>query len=348
MEKMENKEKEFFKKITVINIVLSILIVILHANCSKYVSMIESEQIANCLKMMFNTIRVFTDSAVPMFFAISAYLFFRNFEISKYPEKLKKRFFSIVIPYLIFNIGFYIVLLILTNMSNIEGIKPIKFNMNSILKALWCEYNPPLWFLRTLIVYVIASPIFYYIIKKAKKWSLVIPIIMIFCNMLFKFSYSEATSNLFWLPTYFFGAYLAMQKREWIEKKIELAKSYRILIFIVWIIICILLANVSEKSQIYYLYRVISPIFIWFTIDTLIPKLQDKKNISFFIFCTHYPIIRIVKNVLIKVIGGTTAIQILIVYIGAIICTIIIIYLLYRLLDKYVNCVWKLMNGGRS
>ena len=45
--------------------------------------------------------------AVPGFFLLSSYLFFRNFSREKLPGKWKSRFFSVVVPYVTWNFLYY-------------------------------------------------------------------------------------------------------------------------------------------------------------------------------------------------------------------------------------------------
>ena len=48
-------------------------------------------------------------AAVPGFFLMSGYLFYRNFTMESLMKKWKSRFFSIVIPFVLWNAVYYIV-----------------------------------------------------------------------------------------------------------------------------------------------------------------------------------------------------------------------------------------------
>jgi len=83
-------EKSTSIKIKYINIILAILVVYRHAvNYTYY-------HITNSFVYRFETITMnISDSANAIFFALSAYLFYRNFDCSKLCSKLKSRFFSL-------------------------------------------------------------------------------------------------------------------------------------------------------------------------------------------------------------------------------------------------------------
>ena len=51
-------------------------------------------------RMLYN----FSECAVPMFYFLSAYLFYRSFDgsLKQYKEKIYRRFYSLLVPYVIF------------------------------------------------------------------------------------------------------------------------------------------------------------------------------------------------------------------------------------------------------
>ena len=138
---------------------------------------------------------VIARSAVPIFFIISGYLLFRKVEeYSKqvYVGKLKKRWHSLVIPYLSWNVLFVLWTLafklggILLHGKPWSGIGDY-FLQNGCLHMLWdCSVwgerttwlgvethnsGPVLlsfWYMRDLIMMVVLSPAFFWLIKKLR------------------------------------------------------------------------------------------------------------------------------------------------------------------------------------
>ncbi len=111
--------------------------------------------------------------AVPLFYAISGYLFFLNLNNKNILwAKIKKRIMTLVVPYIIaalFFPCFYIIVSLIPSTArffNSESISTI-FNLPvwNIFQSIF--YDPlafHLWFLRDLIIIVALSPHLFYII----------------------------------------------------------------------------------------------------------------------------------------------------------------------------------------
>ena len=184
---------------------------------------------------------VIARSAVPLFFIISGYLLFLkvdDYSKSVYMAKLKKRWHSLVIPYLL-----WLVLFILWNLMFTAGAillhgKPYTsildyFHQNGYLHMFWDsniwgertnwmgmethKSGPvllPFWYMRDLIIMVILSPFVYYLIKKIK--SVFIVLLLVIYAFDFKISWISGT---FACASLFFsmGAYFAIRKLDFTE-----------------------------------------------------------------------------------------------------------------------------------
>lgn len=114
--------------------------------------------------------------AVPVFFAISGYLFFykiEEFNKIVYLNKLKKRLRTLLIPYLIWN-SLYIAFFYLKSTPLLTWLYPNAtndcfFDLNWWVKAYLgyegCPILYPLWYIRDLIMIIILSPIVYYFVR---------------------------------------------------------------------------------------------------------------------------------------------------------------------------------------
>lgn len=105
-----------------------------------------------------------TRFAVPLFLVLSGATFFRDYTNKKYVSKLKSRFFSLCVPYLIWNTIWMIFDIICSYTfisSFFTGRKIFPLTVEHILKSIFlAEWNIPFWFLLYLIVFVFISPIF--------------------------------------------------------------------------------------------------------------------------------------------------------------------------------------------
>lgn len=185
--------------------------------------------------------RVIQAAAVPCFFVISGYFFFfKTPELTKniYRGKLKKRFFSLFVPYIIWNLIPLIInigtkaIMPLTHRQTWGGyLKQIneQIDQHGLLNIFWewyytggyypnwlgqyvlssYPYNFPLWYMRDLIVACILSPILYFLIKRTGKWFIFILVVMYFGNISSPIPGTGTTTLLF----FSIGAYLAINRK---------------------------------------------------------------------------------------------------------------------------------------
>lgn len=293
--------RQLSNRIININFILTIFIVLLHCNNINYSDIYSEYTIINIL---LQVIRSICDIAVPTFFLISSYLFFRNFDMSKVKEKFKSRIHSLLVPYLSWFIFLLILLLmvIIVKYSGVADVNIISDDMDnlSFLKSIICiDFNVPLWYIRVLMVFVILSPILYILINKLKKINFIIIIVVFLINIIIEPNYYRL---LFWIPIYYMGAYLTVNYKNKLEKEqLDLSKS-KYIVFAIYGILLILTCILYSSFTISYIYKMFSPIFV-FTIfykNKFLSKnpLKITKN-TFMIYCIHYPIIVLLNKILI-------------------------------------------------
>ena len=131
------------------------------------------------------------EAAVPLFFFVSGFLFFYkttvfNFDI--YRKKIKSRFHSLLIPYLIWNSLFFIFVhcLQLIYPSLADNHKPFsELGWKGFVDAYWnlSEGLIPLWFVRDLIIINLFTPIIYFLIKRSKGLICILLALLYFTNI---------------------------------------------------------------------------------------------------------------------------------------------------------------------
>lgn len=334
-------------KIKNINYIMTIMIVILHSSGLRFIA-----NPSGVVGRLFKVINTFCDSAVPTFFCLSAYLFYRNFEISHFREKLKKRSRSLLIPYFMWGIIF---LIYYKAMSLIPGIEN-KFNMgfdlssaNIIYNILFATCAQTMWFVRVLFLYVLITPLFEIIFNIFKKKSIIFVVVFLIINIMYNFGYSTL---VFWLPIYFFGAYCGKFYTDHIEKSnrpMNISKKSIVILSVLSIIISYIISFYDEYSTVYYLYRMFSPVMLFLVLNCFLNSYTKQfkfANMSFYIFCTHLPIIQIIRKSFI-IIFGSGEIQSLFIFIVTILLTLFICYLTYYILNRIMPKVLNLLIGGR-
>lgn len=278
---MESKRSN---RITNINFVCTILIVILHCRISA-----ENIDTSHYVyyPYLYKWTSVLTDVAVPTFFAMSAFLLFRNYTINKYKSKLKSRVKSLLIPYFIFSALFLIFAYSVTYFLKGEIQLTFKQGVEEFLLA---SNNPPTWYLRTLFLFVVLSPIYFYFAKILNLW--VIRTVSIGLMAFLCIHIQPYSSLLFWSPIliYFTGVAIKNNKfKQILTRADRIFPSYLsyLAIFVLFISITIT-AEYPEKSTIYYLFRMFSPILVFIISDLFTWKPLKIQRYSFFIFLTHW------------------------------------------------------------
>ena len=195
---MASDKTRIYEVIDNLRLPMIIGIVYCHTHFFKY---IPAEQLSQ-LTLTNSTIyvgywligKIFT----PTFFFISGYLFFRQHTLDRatYIGKLQRRVYSLLIPYLIWNALMLLIMWLqekwLGTTSERMGCLS-EYGLKEYLYAFFdCTQswsfsgdvgqpaNIPLWFLRDLMIMMVASPLFY-ILTKAKKWVTPCVLFLIYC-----------------------------------------------------------------------------------------------------------------------------------------------------------------------
>ena len=103
--------------------------------------------------------------AVPGFFIISSYLFFRDVSWGEIPDKMTRRVRSVLIPYIVWN-----TLLLFPVYRRVQDSRPVFrgregngcFSLENLADAIInYTYNPVLWYMQQLILLIALAPAVY-------------------------------------------------------------------------------------------------------------------------------------------------------------------------------------------
>lgn len=143
---MQSFEKN---KISYLHFILSVLVILIHSinNETKF-------------ERFFSIDSGIGQFAVPLFFIISGFLFFRSIRsMEDARNKLRKRVYTLLIPYLLWNLIYYMIHLLLKPGSGMS--------LNEVIDAAFTyKYNPAFWFMYQLILLSVISPIMYFIVNR--------------------------------------------------------------------------------------------------------------------------------------------------------------------------------------
>ena len=185
---IEPKEYAFSKTITLLRFPLAVFILLLHASFEHElrngVSIFDGWDAPIYHHLDFLFVQNICNIAVPLFFLISGFLFFfkdDSFTLEKYTSKLRKRFTSLLIPYFLWNVLVFILYFVVQNVApsmNSGRNKLISdYTVQDYFMSFWSmsyineggvsgPIDSPLWFIRDLMVMMVISPVFYFIIRR--------------------------------------------------------------------------------------------------------------------------------------------------------------------------------------
>ncbi len=268
-------------------------------------------------------------SCVAFLFILSGLLFFNNFNLSlnSYIEKLKSRFWTLLVPYLFWNIALLAMLLIVVNVpatsSIIQGHYKLYLGDYSLANFIDCltGYKSlyPIafhfWYVRDLIAMVILSPVFLLIARKipyiglalfAAPWLLQLELGFI---------------NIQWLGPLFFylGCLIAVKNLDltWLDRQ----KRLIIGIYLAMAVVLTAMQTADIKTFRYLFEcctRVAGTAAIWCASDLVSGKLQkvllNLSGLAFFVYAAHEPTVTVLKEVFEKISKASNSITVIVYY----------------------------------
>lgn len=334
-------------KISFFNFFLSVLIVILHSNCQNTLGWVNDGSIfANAVAFMSSILTMMGHLAVPTFFMISGYLFYRNIMgVQDTFTKIKKRIRTLLIPYLLWN-SFFVCLFWCILNTPLVSYMHMTNNLRDwqdIMSAIINSSMTPLWFVKDLIIYVLLSPVIYYISRNiyVLGFSIIVTIIYAVSANVNYFSWS------YWLPIYLVGVLL---NKSFANKWFVCGERDGTLAWGIYLMVLLVLMYVGIKCEYLYLYRLFAPLIIWRLFSNILSYSRLKKRqywkYSFFIYCTHFFIINIVQKTMF-ILMGCSNISYLLIYLSTPFIVLIICVCIARIMERHANQLYNILTGNR-
>ena len=297
--------------------------------------------------------------ANPLFFCISGFLFFNGINSIKdcYP-KIKKRGRTLLVPYIIWNIIFVIWFVVLQNLPGISSMINSdvvgEITHNGLLNGLYVVFIKPiafqLWFVRDLMLYVIFSPVIFFLLKHTKCFLPIALFIISWLGLMYLPSGIRLWGAFFFVLGGLIAVYYSLEKVSSVLKKPVIIIA--LLLYVVNALLTPLVEELIPGSGV--LFMLCGVIAIWGGYDLLI-KNEDSKLVnklafgggySFFVYCFHEPVLNIIKKVGLKVLGASdVSLTILYVVNPLVMCAIAI--LLAMMLQRYIPKIYSILMGGR-
>lgn len=322
-------------------------VVFIHSNILQHIN--EPSQIEGFAKFMalWNYILA---CAVPTFFFISGYLFFRSGLLTprSFISKIKRRWHSLMIPYLIWNVIAMILDLIKASPYLIDKYPQYAFLIETPVTIFYgffalpgteYPYDMALWFLRNLIIISLLTPILSLLFHYLRVGAL----ILLLCLVIFiPFDFYYLTPSL-----YFFALGAACPL---LKIKLESIARYRILltsVFVVLVVIDLLCTGYIEA--IFYITAGIL-MFVAYVSTPDVADLHTDKRLReaiFFLYACHALYITVVNKFWLHLLPPSNSIYAAIDYIAIFSTLVILTLALYALSRRVAPRIIAMMCGGR-
>lgn len=339
-----NSESIVRNKVTIISFIASILVVYVHSDNMKAYSISEfSTGLAKIVYYIESFGNKFTSIAVPMFFMLSGMLFFRRFEIRKIKDKLKSRFFSVLIPYLVWASLYYLYFILVTRIPFISNLinnsEPVEISLIMYLKWLWPNSYYTLWFLKNLIIFILMTPVIWALLNNHAHGcptGLVVLGVLIFI--------SQFGLGNFHLPEgmiyYLIGSYIGLNCRNYLQKGSLFLSIFGLGYFFISI--------GTGLAFEYELCKIVLLIALWYIMDLfaserVLPKFMF---FSFFTYLAHDALLQGIKKIMLKLLGQEP-VWALVTYILVPIVVWVVLVFIASFLKNKVPKLWKIAVGGR-
>lgn len=297
-----------------------------------------------------NGFMTLTQIAVPYFFIISGFFFFkrnyyegfncRHIVDSTWGKMIRVKFRTLLVPFIFWNFVGLLVLVITK--------QEYKFDISSLLNSDW--YGP-LWYVRDLMVLMFLIPLYQWIFNLEDisnkgvgifKYVLLIGVFGILYH--------------YWIPVdtifissegilFFFIGGLLRKKDNLLSKRISSRVLFALLV--VWLLWSFSICKIRTFHGVYIFTGIL---LLWNLIDLfpskLFCKILEYSEYSFLIYVTHFYMIKIFKVALGNLFSGNEIIS-LISYMGLPVLCVIIIIGLGKIMQRNFHKIYAFTMGGR-
>lgn len=285
-------------------------------------------------------ISLLTEIAVPYFFIISGFFFFRisYYEKKNYFKMLEKKAKTLLIPFIFWNIVGGVILCLYNRTQVGDSI------VDCVQQLFMSNWYGPLWYVRDLMTLMLLVPLYGWIFLCNKSWLYLIIVLLLF--------YYWMPSDGNWISTesvlfFFLGGIL--QKY---VKIVEMQMPYKMIMgcTILWVLYSFGFIPI-ENTYLHKINTILGLVIFWQLVNLLTAKQGEKlltlSSYSFLIYVMHLYLIKVMKQGL-GALFFENDMMALLSYILLPLITMFIIIVIGRLWVKTSLVTYNLVTGGRS
>jgi len=352
-------------RLRTLSFLLIVLVVFLHAvNTTILVPGLQDASLSVSLPLYVQQFinQGITRIAVPLFFAISGYLFFCSFQPTarQFRAKYRRRARSLLAPYLIWSAAGIVLFYLL---QTLPASKPYFTDPANVIRNLsagelarkWLldPINYPLWFVRDLIVLTSISPLIYLLVR----WlglGVLLPL-----GGLWLLGLSPplmlGLRPVVSMPGLFFfmlGSYLALRKPLDLERDMAGSKA----LAAVWLGLLAVKTYLEiyqgrESTILAQVSIALGVVALWTNYRSLQPALEGRVGIwltqfTFFVYAGHEPLLTILKKLFVRLFGLGPWSQLLAFFLLPVLAIAVCVSVA-AVMKRFFRPVYLVMTGGR-
>ena len=286
-----------------------------------------------------NTASVLTEIAVPYFFIVSGYFFFRDQYNTKedFIVLFKKKWKGLVIPFIIWNIIGALILLLYDK-------EKVGSSFSTCLQNfLLSEWNGPLWYVREIIIYMFLAPCYYWLLRRLNNFLVILLWAVVYLHW-WPLDGSVISSE----GVFFFFIGFILRRNPYVLTY-RIPPVFLVLFFLFWLLqsTCVIPFLHVEMHKINTL---IGLVIFWqllnFTPVSLFKKLYSLSFYSFFIYVMHPYLEKLLKKTASYFFYGNNLVALL-TYVLVPIVTTLIILVIAHIWRRYAENSYRVVTGGR-
>lgn len=344
------EERVFRNKVYWLTFLFSVLVIWVHSyNGVLYLGDgKEAQAVMRLERFLGNTLG---QIAVPGFFLVSSYLFFRNFRMEDLRRKWTSRIRSVLVPYIVWNSLYYFGYVLgsrIPVVKDIIGKGEIPFHLPYAVEAiLHYKYNYVFWYLHQLILLILLAPIIYLTVKRL--WTGIACMSVILAAVYF--GRTIPALNLDALFYYVCGAFFAVHKRQMAECAWNwrrcLAGLGLILLGSIFGRVNLPGESIGEIAAATVILRLLVPMGLWVMIpENCLLEAAGWMKQNFFLYAVHFALVRLINKTGALLLPSEPVVPV-VLFLMMPAVAVFLSWQISRFLKRFLPRLFRLLNGGR-
>ena len=334
------QEEQFRRKVTWFSFGFSLLVIWVHSyNAELYLGKTPTMELVYRLEHFWGD--GIGQIAVPGFFMISGYLFYRDFSWKKLGEKWQRRIRSVLTPYILWNFLYYLGYVTASRLPwlcDVVGKGVIPLDLYTAVDAVInYTYNYVFWYLFQLILLILSAPLLYPVLRRP--WSR--GVFLLFLWWVVAAGKTLPLVNADALIYYASSASVALAgKRMEINPKCGL-------IFLAAAPFAYYFGLRTGFVPCFVLCRLAAVAGLWIVVPgDCLPEAREFMKGNFFLYGVHFALVRFINKAGARLLPAYPAVP-LWMYLAMPFLVLAIATVSGKFLRRYMPAVWILLSGGR-